>query len=87
MNIRYGVAVAFIAVALAAAPAFAQKWRVYTDTRSVQTLVQRGEDIWFGTSGALIRYQPGSERKDFYDRANSALPHNSIAGFLDDGAR
>lgn len=67
-------------------PTNAQQWLNYTDTRSIQTIFKRGDDLWLGAVGALIRYRAAGDVKDYYQRANSGLPNNRITAFLNDGA-
>ena len=67
-------------VLLLSAPAYAQnpEWINLTYGEQVSALVSKGDDLWIGTFGGLVKLNKKSERMTYYTKANANLPENQI---------
>ncbi len=52
------------------------EWLNYTDGRYVLAFAKDQERLWIGTRGGLLQLNADSGAKEFFTRANSALPDN-----------
>lgn len=63
-----------------ALPCYAQNpdWINLTNGNEVSAIVSRGNDLWIGTDGGLVKLNKTTEELTFYNRANANLPDNHI---------
>lgn len=74
---------------LVAAPAAAQTpgWNQYTHGSTVAAILDDGDKLWLGTSGAgLIHFTKSTGQKVFYNRANSGLPSDWVVAMARDSS-
>lgn len=60
------------------------QWRHYTSGQHITNIVEDNQNIWFGTTGGLLKINKLTGIKKFYTKANSAIPFNDFYGMLID---
>jgi|GEM_PF-1200979 len=59
-------------------------WYNYTFSQRVLDVEVHDNTVWVATYGGLVKYDINSEKKTFFNRANSNLPDNNIASIAFD---
>jgi ligand-binding sensor domain-containing protein len=54
------------------------EWVNFVNADKVRAILDGPDDVWFGTSGGLVRYQKSSGEWHYYDHGNSGLPCNDV---------
>lgn len=62
------------------------EWVNYTNGEFVRAIVQEGNDLWIGTTGGLVKLDPLTGNKTYFEKSTSDLPDNYINAIVVDNA-
>ncbi len=63
---------------------FAQdmQWKQYTNGDYTRCSAFDGDCVWVGTQGGLVKYNTITESTEYFNNANSELPHNDVTSIV-----
>ncbi|GBD87403.1 two component regulator propeller [bacterium BMS3Abin03] len=54
------------------------QWINYTNGDYINTILEKDNYLWIGTSGGLLKYNKSTGEKEFFNKGNAYIPSNAI---------